>query len=573
MIFGRRRATGGSRAAVSALAALIVAGGVLAAQHAANPGFTLSDATESSRLTFAHYTGAFGKKYLPETLGSGVAVFDADGDGRQDVLFVNGSGWPGQRPSPAPTSRLYRNLGSGTFEDVTSASGLGVPMHGMGAAAADYDNDGHQDVLITAVGQSRLFRNSGGGKFVDVTERAGLAGHSGFSTSAIWFDYDRDGDLDLLICNYVRWTPETDVFCSTDGKTKSYCTPEAYPGATSWLFRNRGNGTFEDVTAQARLFDPTSKALGVTLLDYDLDGWPDLFVANDTQPNKLYRNQQDGTFSETAVQAGLAFSEDGRARAGMGTDAADFDNTGVPSVVVTNFSGEMVGLYSPIRPGVYADRAPAAELGRASRLTLGFGCFFFDADLDGLLDLLVVNGHIDEGISKTQGRVHYAESPHLFHNRGGGQFLDVAKTVGAGFAEPKVGRGAAFGDLDLDGDLDVLLTTNGGAPKFYRNDLGNRHRSVRVTLRGTHVNRDAIGARMRVRVGTTWLTRLVRTGSSYLSQSELPLTFGVGLRDAADEAIVEWPGGGKESVGRLEAGRAYVITEGKGITSDKPLAR
>ena len=379
--------------------------------------------------------------------------------------------------------------------------------------------------------------------------------------------------LDLLVCNYVRWTLEADVFCSTDGKNKWYCTPEAYAGSTSWLFRNRGNGTFEDVTASARLFDPTSKALGVTLLDYDLDGWPDLFVANDTQPNKLYRNQRDGTFAESAMQAGLAFSEDGRARAGMGTDAADFDNSGVPSVVVTNFSGEMLGLYSPIRPGVYADRAPASEIGRASRLTLGFGCFFFDVDLDGLLDLLVVNGHIDEGISKTQGRVHYAESPHLFHNRGGGKFVDVAAAVGPGFGEPKVGRGAAFGDLDLDGDLDVVVTVNGGAPKLYRNDLGRGHRSVRVTLRGTRTNRDAIGARMRVRVGTTWLTRLVRTGSSYLSQSELPLTFGVGAREAADEAIVEWPGGGKESLGRLEAGRTYVITEGKGITSDRPLAR
>jgi enediyne biosynthesis protein E4 len=565
-------------AALIASAAWLQAGGPARAGRyetaaRSDAGFALADATAAARLRFAHHTGAFGRKYLPETLGSGVAIMDADGDGQQDVLFINGTNWPDQPKSPDATARLFRNGGNGVFEDITAASGLAVPLYGMGAAAADYDNDGRQDVVVTAVGRSRLFKNTGGGRFLDVTDRAGLGGHSGFSTSALWIDYDRDGDLDLLICNYVRWTPETDVHCSADGKSKSYCTPEAYPGSTSWLFRNRGDGTFEDVTAAAGLFDPTSKALGVTMLDYDVDGWPDLFVANDTQPNKLYRNKRNGTFVETAVQAGLAFSEDGRARAGMGTDAADFDNSGVPSVVVTNFSGEMLGLYSPIRPGVYADRAPSSELGRVSRLTLGFGCFFFDADLDGLLDLLVVNGHIDEGISKTQGRVHYAESPHLFHNRGGGKFLDVAREVGASFAEPKVGRGAAFGDLDLDGDLDVLMTTNGGQPFFYRNDLSASNRSVRLTLRGTRSNRDAIGARVRVRVGSTWLTRLVRTGSSYLSQSELPLTFGLGAKDTADEAVVEWPSGAKENLGSLRAWRAYVATEGKGITADRPLSR
>jgi enediyne biosynthesis protein E4 len=536
-------------------------------------GFELVDATDRAGLRFSHYTGAFGRKYLPETLGSGVAIIDADGDGRQDVLLVSGTNWP-EQPKPAgATARLFRNTGNGAFEDITSKSGVSIPIYGMGAAAADYDNDGKQDVLITAIGQSRLLRNTGDGRFVDVTDRAGLAGHTGFSTSALWFDYDRDGDLDLVICNYVRWTPETDVFCSADGKEKSYCTPEAYPGATSWLFRNRGNGAFEDVTAAAGLFDPTSKALGVTMLDYDVDGWPDLFVANDTQPNKLYRNQQNGTFIETAVQAGLAFSEDGRARAGMGTDAADFDNSGVPSVVVTNFSGEMLGLYTPIRRGVYVDRAPSSELGRASRLTLGFGCFFFDADLDGLLDLLVVNGHIDGGISRIHGRVHYAEPPHLFHNRGGGKFLDVAKNVGAEFAAPKVGRGAAYGDLDLDGDLDVLITTNGGASRFYRNDLVARNKSVRLTLRGTRSNRDAIGARVRVRVDRAWLTRLVRTGSSYLSQSELPLTFGVGGRDVADEVVIDWPSSAQQKIGPLRAGRSYVVVEGKGVVAETAFVR
>ena len=533
-------------------------------------GFSLVDATAASGLRFDHYTGAFGKKYLPETLGSGVAVLDADGDGRQDVLLLSGSSWPGQSGPARSAVRLFRNNGQGGFEDVTPRSGLDLPIYAMGAAAADFDNDGQQDVMVTGVGRSRLFRNTGAGKFVDVTDKAGLGGRPAFSTSALWIDYDRDGFVDLLICNYVRWTPESDVFCSADGKTKSYCTPEAYPGATSWLYRNRGNGTFEDVTAKAGLLDPTSKALGVTMLDYDVDGWPDLFVANDTQPNKLYRNLGNGTFTETAVQAGLAFSQDGRARAGMGTDAADIDNSGVPSVVVSNFSGEMLGLYVPVKRGVYEDRAPNSEIGRASRLTLGFGCFFFDADLDGRLDLLVVNGHIDDRLPGS-GRVNYAESPHLFHNRGGGQFVDIAKDVGQDFAAPKVGRGAAFSDIDLDGDLDVLVTTNAGPARFYRNDLASAHKSVRLTLRGVRSNRDAIGARVRVRTDSTWQSRMVRTGSSYLSQSELPLTFGIGGAASIAEAIVEWPGGAKEPIGALKPGHAYVVTEGKGITAQEPL--
>lgn len=553
--------------------ALAIAALVLAAYAGAqsNAGFQLADITSKAGLTFSHYTGAFGKKYLPETLGSGVAVFDIDGDGHQDVLLVNGTSWPSQSAPAGTTTKLFRNTGNGSFEDVTARSGLAVPIYGMGAAAADYDNDGRQDVLITAVGQSRLFRNAGDGRFIDVTEKSGIGGHSGFSTCAIWVDYDRDSHLDLLICNYVRWTPETDIFCSSDGTAKSYCTPEAYPGSTSWLFRNKGNGTFEDVTAAAGVFDPTSKALGVAMLDYDDDGWPDLFVANDTQPNKLYRNQQNGTFAERAVQAGLAFSEDGRARAGMGADAADVDNSNTPSVVVTNFSGEMLGFYAPVRQGVYSDRAPSLELGRASRLTLGFGCFFFDADLDGSLDLLVVNGHIDEKITSTQSRVYYAEAPHLFQNRGG-RFVDVAAEVGADFAAPKVGRGAAFADFDLDGDSDVLITTNGGQPRLYRNDLRAANKSVRLTLRGTRANRDGIGTKVRVRVGTTWLTRVVRTGSSYLSQSELPLTFGLGVAAATEEAIIEWPGGPHEKLGPLRAGRAYLATQGKGVTEDRPLS-
>ncbi len=317
-----------------------------AASAAPDPGFRLADVTAQAGINFHHNSGAFGAKYLPETLGPGCAFLDYDGDGWLDILLVNGADWPGHKRERS-TLHLYRNNRNGTFTDVTERAGLAVEMYGMGVAVADYNNDGFPDIFITAVGQNRLFQNTGRGTFVDVTQKSGLGDRKGFSTSALWFDYDRDGLLDLFVCNYVQWSPEHDVFCSVDGKNKSYCTPEAYHGSTCWLFRNRGNGTFEDVTAKSGIFDTTSKSLGVAMLDYDHDGWPDLFVANDTQPNKLYRNQRDGTFEDVGVSAGVAFSEDGKARAGMGVDAADFDNSGVAGIAITNFDDEMIALYRP----------------------------------------------------------------------------------------------------------------------------------------------------------------------------------------------------------------------------------
>ncbi len=524
----------------------------------------LTDVTRAAGVTFTHNNGAFGKKYLPETLGAGVAFFDYDNDGWQDLFLVNGTHWPGQS-GPPTRSRLYRNLGRGVFADVTEKAGLAADLYGMGVAAADFDNDGWQDLLVTAVGQNRLFRNTGKGAFVDVTAGAGLGNRLGFSTSAMWFDYDRDGWLDLLICNYVRWTPETDVRCSVDGTNKAYCTPEAYRGATSWLFRNRGNGTFEDVTAKAGLFDATSKSLGVTLVEYDADPWPDIFIANDTQPNKLYRNNGNGTFTELGLKAGLALSEEGRARAGMGVDAADVDNSGTTTVVVTNFSGEMLGLYRPVGDGQFQDSAPRSEVGRATRQTLGFGCFFFDVDLDGLQDLLVVNGHIDDTFTRANSRVAYAEPPHLFHNRGRGQFTDIVSVIGGAFAAPKVGRGAAFADIDGDLDLDVVITSNGGPAAVYRNDSTAANKALRLRLRGVASNRDGIGARVRVFAGRDRLSRTVKTGSSYLSQSELPLTFGLGQSDRAERIVVEWPSGKVDEVKNVAAGKSYTITEGKGL--------
>jgi hypothetical protein len=537
------------------------------ALRAAGLGFRFVDVSDPAGIAFQHNSGAYGGKLLPETLGSGCAFLDYDGDGWQDILLVNSMDWPGHKRQRS-TLKLYRNNRDGTFTDVTKAAGLDVEMYGMGVAVGDYNNDGFPDVFISCVGQSRLFQNMGNGKFSDVTKATGLLGRQGLSTSAVWLDYDRDGLLDLFVCNYVRWTAEHDVFCSLDGKNKSYCTPEAYRGDTCWLYHNNGNGTFEDVTASSGVFDSSSKSLGVAMLDYDQDGWPDLLVANDTQPNKLYRNLRNGKFKDVAVEAGLAFSSDGKARAGMGVDVADFENSGKPGIVITNFDNEMIGLYH-YAGRAYDDVAMQEGLGAPSRNTLGFGCVFFDADLDGRLDIAVANGHIDETVRNIRGNVGYAQPAQLFLNEGGGQFRDVAGEVGGGFAQPKVGRGLAVGDFDGDGDQDLLLTTNNGGAYLYRNDVTNGNRSVRFRLVGTKSNRDAIGAMVHLFANGQQQTRMVRSGSSYLSQSELPVTFGVGKAERLERVVIDWPSGRNEEYKQLKAGKTFQVVEGKGINEEE----
>jgi hypothetical protein len=549
---------------MSSLVALAASRSAFSFSPGATPGFRFVDVTAKAGIDFRHNSGAYGAKVLPETLGSGCAFLDYDNDGWQDILLINGMDWPAHKRQRS-TLRLYRNNRNGTFTNVTRQAGLDVEMYGMGVAVGDYNNDGYPDILVTCVGQNRLFRNTGKGTFVDVTRSSGLGDRQAFSTSALWFDFDRDGLLDLFVCNYVKWSPEQDVFCSLDGKTKSYCTPEAYRGQTCWLFHNRGDGTFEDVTAQSGVFDTSSKSLGVAMLDYDNDGWPDLFVANDTQPNKLYRNLRNGTFREVGVDAGTAFSAEGKARAGMGVDAADVDNSGLLSVAVTNFDNEMIGLYRSDGRGVFNDVATSTGIGAASRNTLGFGCVFLDADLDGFLDLAAVNGHIDDTVRNIRHGVKYEQPPQLFLNDGKGRFRDVAAEVGSGFAAPRVGRGLAYGDFDGDGDLDLLITTNHGPAYLFRNDQLAGNRSIRFRLIGTKSNRDAIGARVRIFSGGVTQSRMVKTGSSYLSQSELPVTFGVGKRDRIDRLVIDWPSGATEEYKALMTGRTYQCTEGKGI--------
>jgi enediyne biosynthesis protein E4 len=556
-------------------AACLVMASALSGQAPTSPPesspVTFRDITQKAGIHFVHNNAAFGKKYLPETMGPGVAFIDYDNDGWQDIFLVNGMDWPG-RPSKHSTPKLYHNNHDGTFTDVTHQAGLDVELFGMGVAVGDYDNDGFDDLFITTMGQSHLFRNNGNGTFTDVTQQAGLMGPKEFSTSAAWVDYDKDGKLDLVVANYVQWSLEGDLYCTLDGKSKSYCTPESYKGTAVRLWHNRGDGTFEDATKKAGLAEPTSKTLGIAILDYDNDGWPDLLFSNDTQPNKLYRNNGNGTFTEKAVVAGIAFSEDGVARAGMGVDAADYDRSGAASILITNFANQMLSLYHNEGKGLFIDEAPRSEVGRATLLTLGFGCFFFDYDLDGWPDIFIANGHIDGDIQRVQPNVKYAMPPHLFRNVGKGNFQEVTKTLGAAFNTPRVGRGAAYGDINNDGRLDLLLSTNGGPAYLFENDAAPgspANKSLRIKLVGTKSNRDGIGTVVKVTTGAGTESQMMRSGSSYLSASELVLTYGLGQLNQADTVEIRWPSGQVDKLSTVAAGQTVTVTEGRGITATR----
>ena len=551
------------------ISAAVLGTAVTLGAQAPKPSVAFTDVTKAAGITFKHTNGAFGKHYLPETMGAGVAFVDFDGDGYPDIFFVNSKNFP-DHPAAKAYPALYHNNKNGTFTDVTKQAGLAVELYGFGAAAADYDNDGRVDLFVTALGGNHLFHNNGNGTFTDVTAKAGV-GASAFSTSAAWFDYDKDGFVDLVVLNYVQWSADKDLFCTLDGKTKSYCTPESYKGESPILYHNKHDGMFEDVTKAAGLYDPTSKALGVALFDYNADGWLDLFVANDTQPNRLYRNTGKGSFVDEAVASGVAFNEAGVARAGMGVDAADYDRSGRESLIIGNFSNEMMALYHNEGTNLFIDEAPTATIGQASLLSLTFGCFFFDYDLDGLLDVFAANGHVADDINRVQPKVTYAQMPHLFHNLGNKRFEVASKAIG--LAEPIVARGTAYADFDNDGDLDIVIQTNNGPARLLRNDGGNKSHALRVALIGTKSNKSAIGARVVASLeGGGTMKAMVKSGSSYLSQSDLPVTFGLGKAMKVTALEVQWPSGAVEKMPATDGNQTITIEEGKGIVKRTPFA-
>jgi hypothetical protein len=557
-----------------------------AAARADAPAARFVDVTRAAGIRFRHENGAFGRKWLPETMGSGCAFLDYDGDGRLDILFINGTSLRERDPRSAltqsPEARaqsrsgatlaLYRNRGDGTFRDVTRDVGLAVPMYGMGCAVGDYDNDGHDDLLLTTLDGCRLFRNRNGARFEEVTASAGVGG-TGWATGAAWVDIDRDGWLDLFVCHYVRWSPSLDVYGSLDGVHKSYTTPEKYGAESCRLFRSEGkSGRFRDVTRASGIYSTTAKAMGVAVCDVDADGWPDLTVSNDTEPNFLFHNEGGAptggaarTFKEIAAEVGVAVSEQGRARAGMGIDVADEMNSGQPSILITNFAGEQPTLYRRNEYGLFLDQSARSGIGTASQLYLGFGAFFFDFDLDGWLDVFIANGHVMDDIEVRNTGVSYRQPALLFQNDGkSGRYVEVGRGSGAAIPRPQVGRGAAWGDWDDDGDPDLLLAANGGEGRLLRNDTAPGNGWLRLVLTGRESNRNGIGARVTVRVGRLTLTQCVRSGSSYLSESDRRLTFGLGGAEAADEIEILWPSGAVQTFGRTPRNQILRVTEALG---------
>lgn len=532
------------------------------------PRFT--EVTEAAGLgSFRHENGAFGQKYFPEPMGAGGGFLDYDGDGWEDVVLVAGAHWPGHG-EPIEALRLYRNRRDGTFEEVTEEAGLsGLVAYGTGVVAADYDNDGDQDLYFTTLHENFLLRNEDG-VFTEVGALAGVRGSDEWSSSSLFFDADRDGWLDLFVGGYARWRPEEERWCTQDGETREYCVPASYEGQNSRFYRNNGDGTFTDRTREAGFWPVPGKALGVVELDLENDGWPDLYVANDGQPNLLYRNVGDGTFEEIGVMSGAALGEQGEARAGMGVDAGVVDPSGETTIFVGNFSSEMSAAFRHLGSGIFEDRAAASRIGYPTLNSLTFAVLLLDVDLDGDLDFFMANGHVYPSVDRMNSGTTYRQRAQLFLNGGDGFFTEVEG--GDPLDRPMVARAAAYADYDKDGDLDLLITENDGPAHLWRNDTEGG-RSLRIRLEGRESNRDGLDTRLLAYVGGRALEQRVRTGSGYLSQSEKVATFGMGSAAAVDSLVVAWPSGRVERFLDVRAGRELRLVEGSGrLEGTPPLA-
>jgi hypothetical protein len=565
--------------AAAGIAVVLLAGGAIgsaARQQGSSPAASppvFRDVATQAGLDFVHVNGASGNRFLPEILGSGGLFLDFDDDGWLDVLLVDGGSLADAAVARRARHRLYRNRGNGTFADVTAASNIRHHAYGMGACAGDVDNDGRTDLYITSVGPNALYRNRGGGRFVEVAD-AGGAGSTLWSTSCAFVDVDRDGDLDLFVTNYVDTAGSKDEFCGFAGPpaVRDYCHPLVYPPLRSVLYRNNGKGTFEDVSQQAGIAPHRGNGLGVAVSDVDDDGWPDVFVANDATPNFLFHNNRNGTFTEVAGLAGVSVASDGKPRAGMGTAFGDFNGTGRPGLVVTNHETEMHSLFQNLGGRLFADITVPSGVGSATRPYVGFGVVFFDYDNDGRLDLAIVNGHVMVHVAQVRARGTLAQRKLLLRNAGE-RFVNATNDAGPGFALDGVGRGLAAGDVDNDGDLDLLVTNNGGRPNLLLNDGGNAGNAVLVRVAGTASNRTGIGTRLVLTTGGRRQVREIQSGSSYLAQGDLRAHFGLGAARRAERLEIRWPDGSNEVAENLEANQVVTVRQGSGIVDRVPLAR
>jgi enediyne biosynthesis protein E4 len=530
------------------------------------------DVARQRGVDFVHTNGASEDKYFPEIMGSGGLFLDFDEDGWLDIFLVDGGSFADPAIARRARHRLFRNRGGGWYDDVTAAAGIRPRGYGMGACAGDIDNDGSIDLYVTNVGPNTLYRNGGGGRFTEVPNAGGAAGGA-WSTSCAFLDFDRDGSLDLFVTDYVDAQSGPNRFCGVSGPPpiRDYCHPLIYPPLTSTLYRNTGRGTFADVSAASGIAGHRGNGLGVAVSDVDDDGWADVFVANDSMPNFLFRNRRDGTFEEIGAVAGVAVSADGKAKAGMGTAFADFAGTGRPGLVVTNHETEMHSLFVNSGGGLFSDATLRSGLGAATRPYVGFGVAFLDYDHDTDLDIAIANGHVMANAGELRAGAKYAQRNLLLRNSGG-RFVDMKDAAGPGFAPELVSRSLAAGDIDNDGDLDLLITNNGSGANLLLNE-GSIGNAIVVRLIGEKSNHSAIGARLTLSAGSRRLLRETQSGSSYLAQNDLRVHFGLAQATRAERLDIRWPSGGTETIENIPANHIVTVREGQGVVDRTPFTR